>query len=240
MQGAVTPVLARLGSELEAATSDGRLEVVLEPVVDAADLTVVARHARARWNHPRLGPLTARACLPLLVDPPAARRFDRAVLELAVAAAAGDDRQLTVPVTTATAADADLPALFATLLAAHRRAPDALRLAVHVSSVAHPELRRVTHRLANDLGVRLAVTGFGAERVSWRDLAALPLAALEVDAGVVRDHGHGIARAVLRAGAATGAAWDLEVGAAGVDDDATLAAVVAAGCTRARGRAVRG
>lgn len=240
MQGAVAPVLARLGGQLEAALSDGQLEVVLEPVVDVADLAVVARHARARWNHPRLGPLTTRVCLPLLVEPQAARRFDRAVLELAVAAAAGDDRQLIVPVTTASAVDDDLTGVIATLLAAHQRTADALRLAVDVSSVAHAELRRVTHRLANDLGVRLVVTGFGAGRSSWRDLAALPLAALEVDAGVVRDHGRGIARAVLRAGAATGAAWDLEVGAAGVDDDATFAAVVAAGCTQARGRAIRG
>lgn len=239
MQAAVVPVLARLGSELEAAASDGRLEVVLQPVVDAVDRGVVAQHASARWNHPHLGPLTTRACLPLLADVGAARRFDRAVLELAVTAAAGGDHQLTVPVTTASAADEDLPALLATLLSAHRRGPDALRLAVHVSSVAHAELRRATHRLANDLGVRLIVTGLGAERVSWRDLAALPLGGLELDADVVRNHGHGIGRAVLRAGAATGAAWDLEVAAAGVDDEAAFAAVVAAGCTRVRGRVVR-
>jgi EAL domain-containing protein (putative c-di-GMP-specific phosphodiesterase class I) len=239
VHGAVAPVLARLGTELEAATSDGRLEVVLQPVVDAVDRTVVARHARARWNHPRLGPLTARACLPLLVEPQAARRFDRAILELALAAAAGDDRQLTVPVTTASAVDDDLAGVIAPLLAAHQRAADALRLAVHVSSVAHAELRRATHDLANELGVRLVVTGLGTAPVSWRDLAALPLVGLELDADAVRDHGHDLSRAVLRAGAATGAAWDLEVGAAGVDDDATFAAVVAAGCTRVRGRIVR-
>lgn len=232
-------VTARLRSELEEATAAGRLAAATQDVVEVDSGALVGHHVRPCWPHPQLGPLTPSAFLPLLVDPAVARRFDQVVLALAVAAAGRDREVLTVPVTAASTTDADLPGVVAACIAACGRPHGALRLAVHASAVRRggAELRRVANRL-DDLGVRLLITGLGAESLSWHDLAGLPLAGLEVGSATVRDHRRGSSRAVLRAIAATGAAWDLEVGAAGVDDEDTLRAVRAAGCTQARGDAV--
>lgn len=232
-------VTARLRGELEAATADGRLEATTQDVISLLDQEIVGRHVRPRWPHPRLGALTPAAFLPLLVDPLVARRFDQVVLELAVAAAGRDARTLTVPLTAASLTDADLPRVIASAIASNGRPHGALHVAVHASDVRRggAELQRVANRL-DDLGVRLIVTGLGSECLSWRDLAGLPLAGLEVGAETVRDHRRASSRAVLRAVAATGAAWDVDVVAAGVDTPDALDAVIAAGCTEARGRAV--
>jgi diguanylate cyclase (GGDEF)-like protein len=232
-------VSARLRTELERATVTGHVHAATQEVLDLGHEEVVGHHVRPRWPHPRLGALTPSAFLPLLVDPDVARRLDQVLLELAIAAAGDGPEILTVPLTAASTTDDGLPRAVAGLLADHGRAPWSLRLAVHASGVRRggAELQRVGARL-EAIGVRLVVTGLGDESLSWHDLANLPLAALEIGADTVRSHDRPSSRAVMRGIVATGAAWNLEVGAAGVDDAAALEVVTAAGCSQARGREV--
>ncbi|MEX1177195.1 MAG: diguanylate cyclase [Nitriliruptor sp.] len=232
-------VTSRLRRDLEDATAQGEIGVAVQPVADPATARHIGWYVRPRWCHPQLGTLTARSYLPLLVDPEVARRFDRQVLGRAVAEVGSAPGVLTVPVTAASMSDADLPSVVADLLIAQGRQPAGLRLAVHASVIrgGGEPLRRVLYRL-EDVGVRCTVTGLGAESLAWRDLAGLPLAALEIGTAIVRDLRADRSRAVAAAVVATARAWGLEVGAAGVDDRAVLDVVRAVGCDHARGSGV--
>lgn len=238
MRHEVAPTaLARPGDGLAVPADVERLGVTLEPVVDLASGTVAGHHASARWldGAPRLAPTVLPPS-----DPEAARVFDVTIIELATFAARERCELLTVPVSLASAASADLRAAVSTAIVTNGRPRGGLRLAVDAADVhaGGAELRRAAHRLERDLGIRLVVRGLGPGHLSWRELSLLPLVGLEVDAAIVRDHARAGSRAIVRAVAATGAAWDLEVGAAGVDEPGALAAVTAAGCTHARGTAV--
>ncbi|KRA83533.1 EAL domain-containing protein [Altererythrobacter sp. Root672] len=224
---------------IEAAMERGEIEVLFQPLFDAASGGLIGAEALARWQHPeqvliggaQLFDMAERAGV---VDP-----LSRHVAKMALAAAARWERdvRMSLNVTAADLANPSFAKTLAETIAETGFAPE--RLTIEITEqvlVANLELSSLQLQQLAERGIRIALDDFGAGFCNFRYLQRLPLHALKLDASLIeaietseRD------LAVLRGILAMAKALDLEVIAEGVERQAQLDAIVSEGCVAWQG-----
>jgi EAL domain-containing protein (putative c-di-GMP-specific phosphodiesterase class I) len=166
----------------------GRGEMVMhyQPVIRLESSSVRGVEALLRWNHVEAGMLTAAAFLPGLEDTPVMREITEFALTTAcsaVATGAPDAWTVSVNITAADAASADLLPLVAEALDSSGLPPDRLVLEVTETGLlrGHVEAAVALEHLRT-LGVGISLDDFGTGYSSLTLLRGLPVSELKVDA----------------------------------------------------------
>ncbi|WP_162596170.1 EAL domain-containing protein [Methylobacterium sp. 17Sr1-1] len=224
----------RLECDLRLALQRGEFALHYQPVFDLATGRVAAVEALLRWHHPARGLLGPAAFLALAEETGLAVPLGEWVLRGALRDARGLPPGMRVVVNVA-GAQLRQPGLAATVraaLAAAGEAPARLELDIAESAVA--EESGGLAELAG-LGVGLAFDDFGAGASSLGALQRLPFGRIKLDralsASAAVSESAGLLHAVVGLGRALGRA----VVAKGVETEAQLAGLRAAGCTGAQG-----
>lgn len=232
----------RLQHDLDGALERGELELLYQPQVDLASGLMVGAEAILCWSHPDRGWVSADRFMPIAEHGELIGPIGRWMLEQAVGRAAhwqriGADLRVAVDVSPRQLQDTGFADVVATVLGETGLAPDRLvleigadRLPLEASGDDLATLERV-----KDMGVRLALDGFGAT-TSLHHLCTLPLDAFKLDPGLVGALGiDRAAGAVVRASLGLAYSLGLVAAADGVGSAQQLAILVEEGCGVAQG-----
>jgi diguanylate cyclase (GGDEF)-like protein/PAS domain S-box-containing protein len=232
----------QLAAELRMAVTQGELLLHYQPVVDIAAGRLACVEALVRWQHPVRGLVPPGEFLPVAEETGLIVPLSRVVLRAAVAQAArwwqqGAAIQVGVNMSPRWLQTDSVPDLVEHELAAHDLPAELLRLEI-TETVVPDDTDELLARLARlrDLGVGLSLDDFGTGYSSMTRVRALPVDELKVDRAFVHsmtvnpDDG-----VIVRAAAELGRTLGLAVVAEGIEDEATLQAVTAAGCSHGQG-----
>ena len=227
---------------LRRALAGGELHLHYQPKVDSATRRVSGAEALLRWTSADLGEVPPGRFIPVAEQSELMRDIGAWVLDVACRDAAAWMRQvadfsLSVNLSARQLQDPDFTAFVTQCLERHGIAPERLELEITESAllVSSPEVGANLRGLGA-LGVRLALDDFGTGWSSLGHLRDLPLSRLKIDGGFVRDHpGHARDASIVQAIVSLAAAFGLKVVAEGVETEAQLDEVTAAGCGEAQG-----
>jgi diguanylate cyclase (GGDEF)-like protein/PAS domain S-box-containing protein len=230
--------------ELRLALKEDKLDIELQPIVDAHTGEVVAWESLARWRHPRLGPLPAERFIRLAEECGLIRQLSQRILERSCQAihtlrlAKGQPQNLHVNISTLDLCHNGYATRMAELLLRTGLQPGQLWLEITERSVAG-HLDAIVQSLHDlrDLGVGLCLDDFGTGHSSMRHLSDLPIQRLKVDGSLLRDSRRVPAQGlhILRAVAQLGHSLGLAIVAEGVETAEQLALVRELGCRYAQG-----
>ncbi|MFO1068013.1 MAG: EAL domain-containing protein [Geminicoccaceae bacterium] len=232
-----------LESRLRKALQQGELTVYYQPQVSLRNGEVVGVEALLRWFHPDLGMVPPAEFIPLaedtgLIVPIGIWALRTACREVMRWHAEGfPAMRLAVNVSGRQFEQRDLADGLAEVLAETGFPPALLELELTESVImrhASDAVRRL--RELTGLGVQLAVDDFGTGYSSLSYLRTFPIRSLKIDRSFVRDidrdeNGRVIPQAVI----ALAGSLDLKVVAEGVESEAQLAFLRAAGCEEMQG-----
>jgi diguanylate cyclase (GGDEF)-like protein len=237
-----SPENLSLAGELRAAIAGDELVLHYQPKIALADGRLAGAEALVRWQHPLRGFVPPDRFLPFAEQTGAIRDVTRWVLRRAVAqVAAWRDAGLAVPVavnlSTRDLMDVELPRRIADALATYRLEPAMLTLEITESAIMDDADRALQVLEAlHGLGVALSIDDFGTGYSSLAYLKRLPVTELKIDRSftrhMVRDADDAI---IVRSTIDLGHNLGLRVVAEGIEDDATVEALRAAGCDRGQG-----
>jgi diguanylate cyclase len=226
-----------LAGELARGIDNGELEVHYQPQADARSRRIVGVEALVRWRHPDRGLLGPFEFIGVAEQAGVVRELTRTVLnasldQLHAWRTDGHDLRLAVNVTAADLLDAKFPAEVETALVRRGLPLAALVLELAESSIAADPVR-IGHALAQlgERGIGLSLNGFGSGRSSLVALRAIPVGEVKVDRTVVaRMTSDPIDAAIVCSTVTLAHRLGMRVTAEGVEDEATAAAVLEAGC----------
>ncbi|GAB3199967.1 hypothetical protein GCM10027261_30920 [Geodermatophilus arenarius] len=198
----------RLVADLRDAIEQRRIGLHYQPIVSAADGSLEAVEALARWVHPERGPISPATFVPLAEESGLVGALGLLVLDEACRQVAEWDRtlgaaappQVNVNVS-ALQLDAGLPGEVVAALDRHGVAPARLSIEITESALmTDPAAARALLQRLRDLGVALAIDDFGTGYSSLAYLRHLPVDCLKVDRSFVAELADGhveIASAVI-------------------------------------------
>ena len=237
-----SPENLTLAGELRRAIERDELELDYQPKVALADGRVAGAEALVRWRHPERGRVPPDRFLPFAEQTGAIRGITRWVLKRAVAQLAawraeGLDVHVAVNLSTRDLMDLDLPQRVADALSAHGVPPSRLTLEVTESAIMDDADRALQVLDAlHALGVTLSVDDFGTGYSSLAYLKRLPVDELKIDrsftSNMVADADDAT---IVRSTVDLGHHLGLRVVAEGIEDEATVEALRAAGCDLGQG-----
>jgi EAL domain-containing protein (putative c-di-GMP-specific phosphodiesterase class I)/CHASE2 domain-containing sensor protein len=233
--------LSLLG-ELDEAVRDGSLKVVYQPKLDLKSNRIVSAEALVRWHHPALGPLGPDAFVPLAerhdrIQPLTGFVMDRAIRDSAAWRAKGHLVSVAVNISSLLVAS---PEFFEAVSAATQRADfvrDGLIFEVTESAaLSDPEKAVEALHAFRAMGIAVSLDDYGTGQSTLSYLQQLPLDELKIDRRFVQ-HAHlQTADAVLvRSTIDLAHQLKLKVVAEGVEDQACLDFLAAAGCDTIQG-----
>jgi diguanylate cyclase (GGDEF)-like protein/PAS domain S-box-containing protein len=228
-----------LESDLRRALQAGEMRVYYQPLVDAASGRAAAHEALLRWQHSARGVLAPAEFLQLAEDTGMIVRLGEWMLGEACRWAnfIGTERGLPVSINLSQRQfnDPKLAEMVARALEDSGLPPQLLTLEVPESTVMHNTdvALSVLGRL-RQLGVTLAIDGFGAAYSSLVGLRQLPVQMLKVDRTLVAEVDRD-GRAIVAGIVGLAHALGLKVTAVGVETEAQKAALGACGCDYLQG-----
>ena len=179
----------RLTKDIKDAILLGKLNVVYQPIIDAATMQIVSCEALARWDHPEFGPISPGVFIPLAEETGAISDLSRFMLASACrdCQSWGEDVSVSVNLSAVDFRTSDVSAMV-------RKALDssglpARRLEVEVTEGAVLEDQVATSAVLADLrklGVKVALDDFGTGYSSLSYLNNLPLDRVKIDQSFVR------------------------------------------------------
>ena len=219
-------------------------EIVLhyQPKLSLPSGELIGVEALARWQHPTRGLLSPAEFIPAAESTGLIVPFTLHVLELSLGQmrrwqSASHDFSMAVNVSPRCLAHPDLTANVIELLRKHSVPPRLLKLEITENTLAHdPHRALATLTSLHDAGIQISIDDFGTGYSSMSYLKQLPVSELKVDrsfvSGMVGDADDEVlVRSVIELGHNLG----LTVVAEGVEDEATLDALMRAGCDVAQG-----
>jgi diguanylate cyclase (GGDEF)-like protein/PAS domain S-box-containing protein len=229
-------------SELRRGLAAGQLVVHYQPKVALDDGTVVGVEALVRWQHPVRGLLAPVGFLAAVERTALIEPLTDAVLDAALAQVrAWTEEGLTVPVavnlSARSLARVDLPDRILDRLTRHDVPARLLRLEITESALlAEPARAREVLRRLHSAGVGISIDDFGTGYSSMGHLKHLPVDELKVDRSYVSEmstssEDAALVRSVIDLGHELG----MTVVAEGVEDAATVQALVDLRCDVAQG-----
>ncbi|MCY7373093.1 MAG: bifunctional diguanylate cyclase/phosphodiesterase [Spirochaetaceae bacterium] len=236
-----TPQRLRLLGELARGIDDGELVMHYQPQLDLSG-SVRGVEALVRWQHPERGLLPPAEFIPVAERTGLIHPLTDVVLGMAVAQSkrwhdAGTPTPVAVNISTRSLLHAGFADRVLDLLAVWAMPAGLLTLEITETTIMEDPDRAlaVLSRLAA-AGVRLSIDDFGTGYSSLAYLKSLPVHELKIDRSFVaaltsseRD------RVIVDSTVALGRRLGLDVVAEGVEDEATLLALGALGCTLAQG-----
>jgi predicted signal transduction protein with EAL and GGDEF domain len=229
---------------LHTASQDGSLVMHYQPEVDLRTGQMIGAEALVRWNHPTLGRLQPDSFIDVAESTNFAGELGRWVLHEAcrqlsswLSEIPGLTFHLSVNVSPTQLAADDFVETVAEVLTEHGIVGADLTLEITERAVVG-DLDAVLRTLQGlrTLGVQVAIDDFGTGYSSLAQLKALPVNALKIDRGFVRDLGTdpddlAIVRTIV--GLAT--AFDLDLVAEGVETELAARTLLELGCHKAQG-----
>jgi diguanylate cyclase (GGDEF)-like protein/PAS domain S-box-containing protein len=229
-------------ADLRQAIDRGQLELHYQPEVDVRTGAVAGVEALVRWRHPVEGLLMPDQFIGLAEHTGIIRPLGLWVLAAAVEqVAVWQDEGRAIPVSVNLSMrnlhDPVLVDTVADLLQAHATDPSLLKFEITESTLmADPELALRVVRQLTAIGLSLAIDDFGTGYSSLAYLRRLPVTELKIDRSFVLDLvSEENARVIVRSAIDLGHNLGLKVVAEGVEDEAILAIVRAAGCDLVQG-----
>jgi diguanylate cyclase (GGDEF)-like protein/PAS domain S-box-containing protein len=240
--GAPSTEQIQLEAELRQALQNEGLVLHYQPVMDIDAQTLFAFEALVRWPHPVRGLLPPVAFLPLAAEVGLSHELDDWVLRTALRQAAtwaemGFPRTVTVNLADTALQQMHFLEYVQDLLAANHVSPECLIIEV-TEQTALRDLALTTEVLSGlrRLGVRIALDDFGTGYASLTHLRELPVDILKIERIFTSGIGHNPKdEAVLRAVLALGEGLELAIVAEGVETEAQLRWLRAAGCRHIQG-----
>jgi diguanylate cyclase (GGDEF)-like protein/PAS domain S-box-containing protein len=246
--GAHSAERLQLTNELRGALARSELVLCWQPVVQGRS-GVVGAEALVRWRHPERGLLGPEEFVPLAEDAGLIRAVGEWTLEHALAQAATWSREL--PGTPWFAINVSAPELaqgdafverLSAALKAHGVPGERIELEVteRVLMTHFPE-NAATLRKAGALGVRFAIDDFGTGYSSLAYLRELPIDKLKIDRLFLRElQSNAADQAIVRTIATLAHALGIGIAAEGVESNAQLERLLAAGCEQWQGHLFSG
>ena len=231
-------ILAELGEALDA----GEVTVDFVPRVRLSDGAVTAAETQLHWEHPTRGLIPPETFLPLVEESDLLNRLSallrhEACRQSALWEAAGLEVEVSVAVTARDLLDPGFPAAVERELAAAGIPPHRLEVAVAESAVTTEayHIGQVLQALRR-LGIRVALSDFGAGALSLAALRDLPIDRVKLDPAFVAGlTGPPREALVLRSVLALADGLGLETVATGVDSAKVLTELAGLGCHHAFG-----
>jgi diguanylate cyclase (GGDEF)-like protein len=231
-----------LMTELRHAIEAEDLEVHYQPIVDVATRQIATVEALVRWRHPIRGLLSPAAFLPLAEHTGLIVELNRLVAREAVAQGAawrrlGVNLGVSVNMSMLDMLDRSLAHDLLRLVDEHALPPD--RFTVEITEDAlmqEPERVRRTIERLRQAGIRVAIDDFGTGYSSLSYLRELPVDTVKIDRAFVEGLPEdGPSEAIVRATTQLAERLGLLVVAEGVETEAQLAVLAAAGVDRIQG-----
>jgi diguanylate cyclase (GGDEF)-like protein/PAS domain S-box-containing protein len=236
--------LLTVRADLEADVSNGRIQVVYQPILRLSDRQILGFEALARWEHPERGLVGPSEFLPIAEETGVVVPLGRLVLRAATEQLArwretGGDRAWTMSVNLSPreVLAADLVEAVERALADSDLDPSSLMIELTEPSLLG-DTDAVLHRIQRlkELGVRIAIDNFGTGYSSLGYLQRIPLDVVKIDRSLVsalrtQDPHRTVARTVID----LVRTLDREVVAQGIEDPAELDGLLALGCRQGQG-----
>jgi diguanylate cyclase (GGDEF)-like protein/PAS domain S-box-containing protein len=222
-----------LESDLRRAVQAGEMRVYYQPIVDPASGRAVAHEALLRWQHPARGVIGPEEFIQLAEDTGLILRLGEWMLNEACrwATFIGTERGLPVSVNLSPRQfhDPKLAELVARVLKENGLPPRLLELEVAEPTVMqNTDLAQAALKKLRELGVTVAIDGFGAAYSSLVGLRQLRVGKLKIDRSLVAEVPRD-GRAIIAGIVGLAHALDLKVTAVGVESEAQREALVACG-----------
>ena len=229
----------QLLADLRASIEDGSLGFALQPKLDLASGRWLGAELLVRWTHPRLGALAPDDFVPAAEQAGAIEEMTLYLVRKGLEQSrdwpeTGKPLHLSVNVSANDLAD---PRLVDAIIEASRGCGSRLMLEVTETAVMR-EPERVSAALPRlrEHGIRISVDDFGVGHSSLVNLRRLAPDELKIDRSFVRAlMTSGSDRAIVRASIQLGHELDALITAEGIEDEATLAWLVEAGCDAGQG-----
>lgn len=227
VQSVRCPSRLGLDNELRSAIEEGELYLVYQPQFDLGSGRVIGLEALARWDHPRLGPISPEEFVPLAEKRGCIRALTRWALTCACrqylnwreAGLIAHDVVLAVNVSSEHARDDDFLPMVRELIEEQGMPAALLELEFTENAfMLDPDDRNPMLEQLKKLGVQVVIDDFGKGFSSLSYLTRLPVDSLKIDLSFL----HGVSdnerdRAMARAIIALGASLGLRVIAEGVE-----------------------
>jgi len=228
--------------ELREAIEHAQLWLYYQPAVDPSTKRIIGMEALVRWQHPRLGLLSAASFIPFAEQTGLIRPLGEWVLRTAIAQSAhwtrvGIDTPIAVNLSARDLPDPGLPERIAQMLEAVHVPPSRLRLEITESAVMSDPARslEILGRL-RDMGIELSIDDFGTGYSSLTYLRRLPVAEIKIDRSFVTDMlSDPGAAAIVRSTIDLGHNLGLRVIAEGVESEEVTARLASLGCDGIQG-----
>jgi diguanylate cyclase (GGDEF)-like protein/PAS domain S-box-containing protein len=228
-----------LESDLRQAVLKGEMRAYYQPVLDAATGAVAGHEALLRWQHPTRGIIEPAEFIGLAEDTGLIQRLGEWLLGEACrwTAFIGAERGLPVSVNLSARQfhDAKLAEMVARVLKESGLPPALLEFEVPEPVVMqNGDVALAVLRRLRELGVAVAIDGFGAAYSSLVGLRRLPVSKLKIDRSLVAEV-HKEGRPIIAGIVGLAHALGLKVTAIGVESEAQREALKACGCDYLQG-----
>ena len=227
-----------LEDDLRTAIAGNLLHIAYQPIMDIATGRMTGAEALLRWNHPTRGPVSPSEFIPIAEETGLIIPLGEWVLREACREAARWPEGMTIAVNVS-AAQIHSPRLGAAIVSAleeSRLHPRQLEIEITESVLADEAAAARMITAVHALGVRLSLDDFGTGYSSMAYLSRFSFDKIKIDQSFVRQ---AIERPVCAAivDAVSGLARNLSMStvAEGIETEAELAVVRAAGCTQGQG-----
>ncbi|HKS99430.1 MAG TPA: EAL domain-containing protein [Rugosimonospora sp.] len=234
---------AALEQDMPGAVQRGELDLVYQPVLDLVEQCPVGVEALVRWHHPRLGTVSGADLVPVAEDLGLISEIgewvvNRACRQLSGWLREGHELWLAINLAGAQLAAPTLVEMVRTALDSHEIATE--RLIVEITEAglsANPQLALAQLAGLRQLGVRTALAQFGTGATPLAHLRRLPVDVLKVDRVVFGEQAGrgGPPTPIMDVVVGLGRRLGLEIVAEGLEADAQLEVVRAAGCRYGQG-----
>lgn len=183
-------LLGDFGAALEATD---QLRLAFQPRIDLGTRRCVGAEALLRWRHPTLGEISPAEFIPLIEQTSLARAvtqwvLDAALDQLASWTAQGVDLKLSINISAANLAEADLVQRIQLALLKRRLRPEQLEIELTESAIMdQPDQALGMLRELAKTGICIAIDDFGTGQSSLAYLQKLPANVVKIDRAFVRD-----------------------------------------------------
>jgi len=235
-------ILTTLGAAIE----NGDLFLVYQPKIDVCDGMVSGFEALVRWRHATHGIIPPDDFIPYAETSDIIRPLTRWVLNEAIKQGGewlrgGHSMKVAVNISARNLLEENLESYILERLHRHAFPADMLELEVTESALmTHPVQAMDILLGLRSHGISIAIDDFGTGYSSLAYLARLPVTTLKVDQGFVKEMMKSKTdEQIVRSVIGLAHQCQLSVVAEGVEDDATLLALLNMGCDLAQGYLIR-
>lgn len=228
--------------DLPLALSSGQMFIAYQPKVDIVAQRAISAEALIRWQHPKLGFISPVEFILLAersgnISLISNWMLQKVISQLAIWLPLHPELCVAVNLSADDLLDEQLPARILEWLAAQQVPVSALSLEVTESAVMQDTAKAINNlQQLKNTGIKLAIDDFGTGQSSLAYLKSLPVHEVKIDRAFIKDIEHNEQdELIVQATAKLAAGLGLRVTAEGLENQAGLSRVLAAGCQQVQG-----